>query len=195
MPADPGNTEPEAGASANPESAAASRARRLAGVEAVVERFLYVSLIASGLALAGLMFVQVVLRYGFASPLVGIEELSVLFGAWFYFLGIAYVTRNGEHIHGGVLTMAVRKPAAVRGIRLAMTGLAFVASLAFAYYAIRYVAFELRTGRLSSYMRWPKVWWSASLVFGFAGTAFYLALQGLRERADLRSLRRAPGRE
>jgi len=169
--------------------------RRLVAVEAIFERLLYVFIIMFGLCLAVLMFTQVLLRYVFASPFVGIEELSLLFGAWFYFLGIAYVTRNGEHIHGGILTMVVSNRNAIRAVRLAMTLLGIAACVLFGYYAINYALFEIETGRLSSYMRWPKGWWSASLIFGFVGTALYMLLQAVNQAVDLALHMRGSGEE
>ena len=191
--------EPPPHLTAIPEGALAERMRRLVAVEAVFERLLFVFIVAFGLCLAVLMFVQVVLRYVFASPFVGIEELSLLFGAWFYFLGVAYVTRNGEHIHGGILTMVTTRRNAVRLVRFVMTLFGIAACTVFGYYAIKYALFEIRTGRLSSYMRWPKGWWSASLIIGFSATAAYLVLQAINQLVDLRShLRRerpGPARE
>ena len=187
--------EPPPHLTAIPEGALAARMRRLVAIESAFERCLYFFTIAFGLCLAGLMFVQVVLRYVFASPFVGIEELSLLFGAWFYFLGVAYVTRNGEHIHGGILTMVTTSRSAVRLVRLVMTLLGIAACAVFGYYAIRYALFEIRTGRLSSYMRWPKGWWSASLIVGFTATAIYMVLQALNQFVDLRSHLRGAGRE
>ena len=169
--------------------------RRLVAVEAIFERIFYFFIIVFGLCLAVLMFTQVVLRYVFASPFVGIEELSLLFGAWFYFLGVAYVTRNGEHIHGGILTMVVKKQNTVRTVRLLMTVLSIAACTVFGYYAIRYALFEIGTGRLSSYMRWPKGWWSASLIFGFVGTVAYMVLQALNQFLDLKTHVRVAGKE
>ena len=166
--------------------------RRLVAAEAVFERLLFVFIIAFGICLAALMFAQVVLRYVFASPFVGIEELSLLFGAWFYFLGVAYVTRNGEHIHGGVLTMVTTSRNTVRLVRLVMTLLGIAACAVFGYYAIKYALFEIRTGRLSSYMRWPKGWWSASLIIGFSATAIYMVLQAINQFVDLRAHLRGP---
>ena len=186
--------EPPEHLTAIPEGALAERLRWVLSVESVVERILYVFIIAFGLCLAVLMFTQVVLRYVFASPFVGIEELSLLFGAWFYFLGIAYVTRNGEHIHGGILTMVVTNPNVIRGVRLAMTVLGIGACAVFGYFAIRYALFEIQTGRLSSYMRWPKGWWSASLIFGFVATGIYMVLQAVNQLADLMYHLRGPGR-
>ena len=169
--------------------------RRLVAVESIFERIFYFFIIVFGLCLAVLMFTQVVLRYVFASPFVGIEELSLLFGAWFYFLGVAYVTRNGEHIHGGILTMVVKTQNTVRAVRLLMTVLSIAACAVFGYFAIRYALFEIGTGRLSSYMRWPKGWWSASLIFGFVGTVAYMVLQALNQFLDLRTHLRTANRE
>ena len=179
--------EPPPHLTAIPEGELGSGMRRLVAVETIFERLLYFFIIVFGLCLAVLMFTQVVLRYVFASPFVGIEELSLLFGAWFYFLGVAYVTRNGEHIHGGILTMVVKKRNTVRAVRLLMTVLSIAACAVFGYYAIKYALFEIGTGRLSSYMRWPKGWWSASLIFGFVGTVAYMVLQALNQFLDLRT--------
>ncbi|MDE0391140.1 MAG: TRAP transporter small permease [Rhodospirillales bacterium] len=170
-----------------PKGALAEKLRWVIATEAIVERILYVSIVGFGLCLAGLMFTQVVLRYAFASPFVGIEELSLLFGAWFYFLGIAYVTRDGEHIHGGILTMVVRGPTGVQAVRLIVTVLGVGACAVFGYFAIKYALFEIQTGRLSSYMRWPKGLWSASLIFGFVGTTIYMVLQALHQFLDLQA--------
>ncbi len=179
--------EPPPHLTAIPEGALAERIRWLVSIEAVFERFLYFFIIVFGLLLGALMFAQVVLRYVFASPFVGIEELSLLFGAWFYFLGVAYVTRNGEHIHGGILTLVVKSQNAVRCVRLVMTVLGILACVVFGYFAIRYALFEIQTGRLSSYMRWPKGLWSASMIVGFTATAIYMVLQAVNQFFDLRS--------
>ena len=184
--------EPPPHLSAIPEGALAERMRGLVAIEAFFERLLYIFIIAFGLCLAALMFTQVLLRYVFASPFVGIEELSLLFGAWFYFLGVAYVTRNGEHIHGGILTMVVKNRNVVRTVRLIMTLLSVAACLVFGYFAIKYALFEIQMGRLSSYMRWPKGWWSASLIFGFTATAVYMVMQAVNQYADLRFHLNAP---
>ena len=174
-----------------PKGALAEKLQWVIATEAIVQRILFVFIVAFGLCLAGLMFTQVVLRYAFASPFVGIEELSLLFGAWFYFLGIAYVTRDGEHIHGGILTMVVRGPIGVQAVRLVVTVLGVAACAVFGYFAIKYALFEIQTGRLSSYMRWPKGLWSASLIFGFVGTTIYMILQAVHQFLDLQARLRA----
>ncbi|MES0884953.1 TRAP transporter small permease [Roseibium sp. SCP14] len=155
-------------------------------LEARFERLLFVAIVLAGIGLTGLMFTQVLLRYVFLSPFVGIEELALLLGAWGYFLGLAYVTRNGEHIHGGIVTLLTKDPQVVQGIRLFMSLASIVACVIFGYYASRYAVFEIEKGRMSSYMRWPKGLWSSSMIVGFAGTIFYLVLQALNQFVELR---------
>ena len=41
-------------------------------------------------------------------------------------------------------------------------------------------------------MRWPKGWWSASLIVGFSATAIYMILQAFNQLVDLKAhLRKA----
>ncbi len=155
--------------------------------ERVFAKVIYWALVFFGLALAALMFAQVLLRYVFLSPFVGIEEIGLLFGVWSYFLGMAYVTRNGEHIHGGILTLVVKNPRTVRKVRFVLTILSIIAASIFAFYAIRYAIFEIEKGRVSSYMRWPKWWWSSSLIIGFGGMVFYYILQITNQYLDLKA--------
>ncbi len=178
--------EPPEHLTAIPEGELAEKMRLVVFTEAVVERLFYIGIIFFGLCLTTLMFAQVLLRYVFASSFVGIEEVSLLLGAWFYFLGMAYVTRNGEHIHGGILTMLVKNGNTVRAVRIFVSFLSIAACIVFGYFATKYALFEIQTGRLSSYMRWPKGWWSASLIVGFAGTSVYLVMQVVNQIADLK---------
>lgn len=154
----------------------------------------YAAVLANGLAifsilLAVLMFAQVVLRYGLNSPFVGIEEMALLFGAWIYFPCMAYVTRQGEHIHGGILTLVVKSPLAIQRVRLVVTILSIIACVVFGYFSIQYAWFEIEKGRLSSYLRWPKGIWSFSLVVGFVGTVIAMVMQAVNQLADIKRLK------
>ncbi|TLP55344.1 TRAP transporter small permease [Parasedimentitalea maritima] len=151
----------------------------------------YAKILSHGLAffsvsLAVLMFAQVILRYGLNSPFVGIEEMAILFGAWVYFPSMAYVSRQGEHIHGGILTLVVKSPRAVQKVRLLMTVFSIAACTVFGYFAIKYAFFEIEKGRLSSYLRWPKGIWSFSLVVGFSGTILALIMQCINQLAAIK---------
>ncbi|RPE66607.1 TRAP-type C4-dicarboxylate transport system permease small subunit [Pacificibacter maritimus] len=181
------NPEPPEYITAVPEHDVDGFHGKVLAFEQVFAKIIYWALVFFGLALAALMFTQVLLRYVFLSPFVGIEEIGLLFGVWFYFLGMAYVTRNGEHIHGGILTLVVKNPHTVRKVRFVLTLLSIIAASIFAFYAIRYAIFEIEKGRVSSYMRWPKWWWSSSLIIGFGGMVFYFILQITNQFLDLKS--------
>ena len=49
-------------------------------------------------AMTGIVFVQVILRYVFLSPLSWIEELARYLLVWISCFGAAYAVKNGEHI-------------------------------------------------------------------------------------------------
>lgn len=68
---------------------------------------------------------------------------------------------------------------------MVVTVLGVGACAVFGYFAIKYALFEIGTGRLSSYMRWPKGLWSASLIFGFVAATIYMVLQAVHQFLDL----------
>ncbi|QDG76270.1 TRAP transporter small permease [Labrenzia sp. PHM005] len=181
--------EPPEHVTAIPDGPVSERYAAFLNFEKVYASILSNGLAAFSIALAVLMFAQVILRYGFNSPFVGIEEMALLFGAWVYFPAMAYVTRQGEHIHGGILTLVVTNPAIIQSVRLIMTVFSIIACVVFGYFAIKYAFFEIEKGRLSSYLRWPKGLWSFSLVIGFAGTILALVMQGVNQYVALQMMK------
>lgn len=132
-----------------------------------------------------LMFGQVLMRYAFNSPFLGIEEIALLLGAWVYFPAIAYATRQGEHISGGILGLLVKSTKKTQIVNLCITLLSILVCVVFGYFALKYAMFDFDRGRMSSYMRWPRWLWSASLVVGFAGTVLALVMQAINQYLDL----------
>ena len=139
------------------------------------------AMIVVGLSLAFLMVTQIVLRYGLEKPFLGIEETSVLLGLWLYFLGAAYVTREEDHIRGGVASLVIKNPTTLGWVRLVGTVLCIAATCLFTYYAYKYAAFTMKIGRKSSYLSWPSILWVSSMLFGFVMMVFYFCLQALRQ--------------
>jgi TRAP-type C4-dicarboxylate transport system permease small subunit len=145
------------------------------------------AIITVALALAFLMVVQIVLRYGLEMPFLGIEETSVLLGLWLYFLGAVYVTREEAHIKGGIASLVIRNPIKLAWLRLVGTLLCLVSTCVFSYYAYKYAAFTFNIGRKSSYLSWPTILWVASMLFGFVMMLLYFTLQGIRQWRAIRS--------
>ncbi len=128
----------------------------------------YALIIASCVGLAGLMVVQVLLRYVFLSPFLGIEEVAVLLGLWVYFLGLVYVTRTRGHISSGVLQLFIERAILLKLLEAVKLLLCIISSCIFLYFSINYVLQTFESGRSSTYLSWPMTIWVASMVFGFS---------------------------
>ncbi len=146
-------------------------------------------MIFAGLALAVLMFAQVVMRYGFDSPFSGIEEVAILLGVWIYFLGMGYATRTQEHIHGGIVSLVVKDPFKMALVRFFSNIVCVIAAGVFGYFAIKYSLFVLEKGRLSLYLRWPKGLWSASMIAGFSMMTGYFLVHAVNELRGILRMR------
>lgn len=142
--------------------------------------------------LLGLLVVgQVLLRYVFHSPWLGVEELSPFFALWAYFLGTAYSVRVRDHIGGGIISLICKNIATLKIIRLLGSIICFITISIFAYYAYNNMAINYNLGRLSIYMRWSKWLWDGSIVVGFIISTVYFLLQTVLELLDILCLRNA----
>ncbi|GAB5436316.1 TRAP transporter small permease [Falsiruegeria mediterranea] len=152
--------------------------RRLAWLMSVI---LFTAILYLGL----LMAAQVFMRYVIASPFLGIEELAPILALWIYFIGMAYCTRERDHIQGGVLTLVTQNPRTVLSVHLFGTLVSLVTVAVFAWFAWDFAAYNLSLNRKSTYMRLPKYILDFSIVSGFALVILYLALQTFLEARAL----------
>lgn len=137
------------------------------------------------LSLGLLMAAQVFMRYVIASPFLGIEELAPMLALWVYFIGMAYCTRERDHIEGGVLTLITQNRKTLLSVRLFGTVVCLTTVVIFAWFAWDFAAYNLSLNRKSTYMRLPKYIWDFSMVLGFALMILYLALQAFLEARAL----------
>nr|WP_309503836.1 TRAP transporter small permease [uncultured Roseovarius sp.] len=146
---------------------------------------MFVAMIALGL----LMAAQVFMRYAISSPFLGIEELAPLLAVWVYFIGMAYCSRERDHIEGGMLTLVVKNPRTLMAVRLFGSVVVLIAVVIFFWFAWNFMAFNYSLGRKSTYMRLPKVLWDMSMIIGLGLMVFYGALQILAEIRGLIALK------
>lgn len=147
----------------------------------VMRVIMFVTMLALGL----LMFSQVVMRYGVASPFLGTEELAPMLALWVYFMGMSYCTRERDHIEGGVMSLVIKQKNILLSLRLLGTVVSLVALCIFTYYAWEFASFNLSINRKSPYMRLPKYLWDFSMLSGFVLMTFYLTLQAFIELREL----------
>lgn len=64
---------------------------------------------ACAIALPLIITYQVLLRYVFKAPLMGIEELMTFFIIWLYMMGGSIASEQRSHIECGILTLYIKK--------------------------------------------------------------------------------------
>jgi len=94
--------------------------------------------------MTGIIFVQVVLRYVFASPFSWAEELARYLLIWITCLGSAYAIRDGMHISISYLRSKLKKSA-----QTAVSAVVYVMTLVFFVYCIK-------EGALFSLAQWSQ---------------------------------------
>ncbi|MFW8637345.1 TRAP transporter small permease [Cribrihabitans pelagius] len=162
--------------------------RGLSGFYAIEDRIallMRVVLFAAMIALGLLMAAQVFMRYVIASPFLGIEELAPMLALWIYFIGMAYCTRERDHIEGGVLTLLTRNRKTLLSVRLFGTLCCLATVAVFAWFAWDFASYNLSLNRKSTYMRLPKYIWDFSMISGFALMILYLVMQFFLEARAL----------
>ncbi|MEM9631801.1 MAG: TRAP transporter small permease [Pseudomonadota bacterium] len=137
------------------------------------------------ISLGLVMAAQVFMRYVIVSPFLGIEEMAPMMALWIYFIGMAYCSRERDHIEGGVMSLVIHKREALLALRLLGSVICLAAIVVYAGYAIDFAAFNISLNRKSSYMRFPKFLWDLSMVSGFALMGFYMTLQVFLEARAL----------
>lgn len=168
--------------------AAAAVYRGLGGFYAAEDRIallMRVILFSAMIALGLLMAAQVFMRYVISSPFLGIEELAPMLALWIYFIGMAYCTRERDHIEGGVLTLLTQNRRTLLAVRLSGTLACLVTVAVFAWFAWDFAEYNLSLNRKSTYMRLPKYIWDFSMVSGFVLMILYLVLQFFLEARAL----------
>lgn len=133
-----------------------------------------------GITLTALMLAQVIMRYVMESGFLGVEEIGVLLGVWFYFLGMALATRSGEQIRGGIANLLVTSPRGKWCLALYETGFTLFANTVFCWLALQYTLSLFESGRTSTYMSWPTWLWAAAMACGFLLATLFTLQQCLR---------------
>lgn len=134
---------------------------------------MFVAMIALGLVMAS----QVFMRYVISSPFLGIEEMAPMLALWIYFIGMAYCSRERDHIEGGVMSLVVKNRATLLALRLFGSVVCLIALVVFCKYAWDFTSFNIGLNRKSSYMKLPKYLWDFSMIFGFVLMISYMLLQ------------------
>lgn len=141
---------------------------------------------------AAIEFVQVVMRYIFEIPVMGLEEILVYPTLWLYFLGSVNASREDTQIKANVLDVFLKTEKSRLVVRVIADLMSLVVSCWLTYWAYEYFRYALRVWKESPTLYIPTIYAEAALFLGLvlmsAYAGFYL-LKNVRKvlRATFRS--------
>lgn len=118
------------------------------------------------LACVAIMCVQIVLRYVFHAPLMGVEELLYFPTIWLYLLGGANASLERSHISCGVINVYVKSERTMKILNLFQALVVIGVGTWLLYWAVWYLRYALRVGKVGTIIHYPLVINDASLVVG-----------------------------
>ena len=122
---------------------------------------------------AGLEFIQVVTRYVFKIPVMGLEEVLIYFALWLYVLGSVNASREDTQITANVLDVFLKTERSKLTIRVIGDVLGLVVALWLTWWAWDYFRYALRVWKLSPTRYIPTFYAECSLFIGLALMTIY----------------------
>ena len=129
---------------------------------------------------AGLEFIQVVTRYVFKIPVMGLEEVLIYFALWLYVLGSVNASREDTQITANVLDVFLKTERSKLTIRVIGDVLGLVVALWLTWWAWDYFLYALRVWKLSPTRYIPTFYAECSLFIGLALMTTYGSVHFIR---------------
>lgn len=139
----------------------------------------------SGMLVVIGVFLQVLLRYVFHSPFLGIEEITLIVVSWFYLIGASYSVHEGIFIKAEVLPIFVKNQLLLKRLKVATTFLSIVAVAVLGYLAFVYFLWAAGARVTTMMLMWPINYSTAALVVGSGLMVLHLIIQMWREVKDI----------
>jgi len=153
-----------------------------------MERFFRYTLTALISIVAAMEFYQVIMRYVFEIPVMGLEEVLVYPILWLYFLGSVNASREDTQIKANVLDVFLKTDRSKLIVRVIADLMALVTSLWLTYWAWDYFRYARRVWKESPTLYIPTFYAECAFFIGLAlmtgYTAWYL-FKNAKRLADL----------
>ncbi|WHH58225.1 TRAP transporter small permease [Petroclostridium sp. X23] len=120
-----------------------------------------------------LIFLQVLLRYVFNAPLMGIEELITFPTIWLYFLGGAYASNARSHIECGMLKLYIKRPVSTSIFNILKSIISLIISGWLTYWAGWYFAYSYKIWKLSDILYIPLFFAESAIFIGLVLMTIY----------------------
>lgn len=114
-------------------------------------------MVVAGCMITVLVFVEVLLRYIFGSPLFGVEELICLIAMWLYFIGASYGAYERSHIKAELIHIWFKRPRSYALVRTISSVITFVLSIIMISWTYPYFIWGITKGETSQALLLPMV--------------------------------------
>ncbi|MBA1335744.1 MAG: hypothetical protein HPY66_1371 [Firmicutes bacterium] len=129
------------------------------------------------LLITGLVVFQVILRYVFKAPLMGIEEMLLFPIIWLYMLGGANASQQRNHIECGVLTVYIKRPRTMMLFKIVKGLISLIVSLWLSYWAYWFFVYSLTRWKLSDLLYIPMFFGESAMFIGLILMLVYAVIE------------------
>ncbi len=110
-----------------------------------------------------LVTIQIILRYIFKSPLLGIEELMIFPTIWLYMLGGASASLEGKHIECGMLDSLIKNPKTLQMTVIIKNIISVGVCIILCRLCFDFFSYSLKTWKISGSLYIPMFFGESSL--------------------------------
>ncbi|WP_296868272.1 TRAP transporter small permease subunit [Thermovirga sp.] len=128
-------------------------------------------------AVAVMVFIQVVLRYVFKAPLMGIEELLLFPSIWLYFIGAMNASLERSQIVARVLEVFLKKEKTIYLVRSIASIISLIVSLWLSYWGWDFLKYSMRVDKVSPTLYIPTIYADAMVFMALVVISFYTFLE------------------
>nr|WP_067290291.1 TRAP transporter small permease subunit [Marinobacterium profundum] len=157
-----------------------------------MERFFRYTLTALISLVALFQFVQVITRYVFEMPLMGLEEIALIPTIWLYILGSVNASREDTQIRANVLEIFLKTDRSRALLQAFSDLISIVISLWMTWWAWKYFSYALRVMKESPTLYIPTIIYESALFLGLVMMTLFTSWHLLRNLGFLLGMRATP---
>ncbi|MFA0887762.1 MAG: TRAP transporter small permease [Synergistales bacterium] len=142
-----------------------------------MDRIVGIFILLNLIALSALVFIQVLMRYVFRSPLMGIEELCYFPSTWLYLFAAVYASSEKSQLYARVLEIFIKDKKKVYLLRAFAAVVSTGILMWLTYWGYDLLKYSLRVEKLTDtlFIRWTLA--EGSVFVSFAMMLFYTVVE------------------
>ena len=131
----------------------------------------------AGCIVTVLVFIEVLLRYVFGSPLFGVEELVCLIAMWLYFIGASYGAYQRNHIKAELVHLWFKTQRSHALINSLSSSITLILSIIMIKWSYPYLIWVIKKGETSQALLLPMVLSQSAVFFGAVLMTLYFLVE------------------